>query len=341
MRQWVIALFVWVLAGNPLALCQQKGSFAAQPSQEAPPVIRAVTNLVLARFHVIRKNHYVDDLRPEHIQILQDGRPQQLVILEGPLSDERTIPVELVVLLDVSFSVVKQGLLNGSLLQKTVIAGLDEHAKISIYGHARRVRRFCGPTRDLSVLKKALSDARQFAHGGTLLYKSIQEVCRNAAESSRNTLRVMIVFSDGFETAEGHPDDALEVAKEFDIKLYPVVLGHQRLLERARRRAGLAGGRTSRLPRPGRGDRVHWLERRMEQFADLGARTGGRSFDPLVLNVQTIGAILQIVVADVRSEYVAGYYAQPSLKKGKHKVKVVLVDKSLGKIKGGRKEFTH
>ena len=49
--------------------------------------------------------------------------------------------------------------------------------------------------------------------------------------------------------------------------------------------------------------------------------------------------ILENVVAEVRTEYVVGYYPAQGVKKGKHKAKIVLADKSLGKLKGGEKEY--
>ena len=315
-------------------------------------VIRAEARLALTRFHVTHKGEYANDLLPDDIQVLQDGKPQELAVFEGPQTGPRTIPVELIFLLDVSLSVLRPGLLNESILKSTVLAGLDEHARISVYGFAQHLQRFCKPTRDLSVLKKALSDAYEFEHWGTRLYEVIAEVCRDSTVSDRNALRVMIIFSDGMETGEAKSKDAVKVAEEFDVKLYPVVLGHERVLQRTRMRNRAGGQQTAGLPGPNspsggrqnsinprRSQSLYWIESQMMRFADIGSKTGGRSFDPRELNAEAMASILQNIVAAVRSEYVVGYYTPSPLKKGKHKIKVVLRNKAKGKIKGGKKEF--
>jgi hypothetical protein len=88
-------------------------------------------------------------------------------------------------------------------------------------------------------------------------------------------------------------------------------------------------------------NRNYKREMQMKNFAEIGEETGGRSFDPPNLDENVMETILRLVVYDVRSEYVAGYYADANLKRGKHKVKVSLLKKSAGKLKGGEKEFVY
>ncbi|RPI29071.1 MAG: hypothetical protein EHM61_02845 [Acidobacteria bacterium] len=60
---------------------------------------------------------------------------------------------------------------------------------------------------------------------------------------------------------------------------------------------------------------------------------------PLVLNSETLQAILQTIVWEQNMEYIAGYYTQPLSKTGRRKVKVVLKNRSRGQVRGGEKEF--
>jgi VWFA-related protein len=364
----VSSVFLLIVLGLSVVSSGQQNP-STQGSQEPAPIFRLQTNLILTRFHVVKDNFYVDTIQQEDVRVLQDKRLQDLAVFEGPHTRDHTIPVEIVFVFDVSFSVIKPGLLNGRLLKEKVIDRLGNHVSISVYGFANRVKRFCEPTRDFKVLDQAINETLAFAGGGTRLYKSIEEVCRRVSDLTPTSLPVMVVLSDGLDTTKTKAKEALAVALETDMKLYPVVLGHLRSVQRAQASNSRArqnpdgswntgkGGAMATNPGGSRPEfrdsgvrvgspspaRSRNMERelRMEEFANLGKKTGGRSFDPREMNVTTLDTILQIVVDNVRSEYVAGYYASPRLKKGKHKVKVELREKKLGKVDGGEKEFVH
>lgn len=332
----------------------------APPAEEPGFVIRTETNLALVRFHVVHKNRYVVRLRPEDIELREDGAPRKVAIFEGP-STGRTVPVEVILLFDVSLSVDNLGLLDG--IQETIIKGIGDYAKVSVYAFANRVRRFTGPTRDLPALKAALNAAMRFAHGGTRLYEAITNT---AAEVSRNeaapATRLMIVFSDGFSTSKTKPEVAVKAARANGIALYPVVLGHQRLVDQDQARQAAAQNRqnSGHWGGGGRGGRgqagmnvgpeVRAMESRtrlmdkewqMREFSDIGPATGGRSFDPPILNELIVREILRMVVTEVRTEYVAGYYPPAGEKPRPRKVEVVLRNKNLGKIHGGKRDVVH
>ena len=363
-----LAIYIFCLLA--LSICPFNDTFAQQNhDQQIPetPIFRLQTNLILTRFHVVKDNFYVHNIKRENIRILQDKKAQQIAVFEGPLTRGHTITVEIVFVFDVSFSVIRPGLLNGRLLKEQVIDRLGDHVSLSVYGFAKQVKRFSEPTRDFEILDEAIHQTLAYAGLGTRLYQSIEEVCYTVRKLSPNSLPVLVVLSDGLDTTKAKAKDALAAALESDVKLYPVVLGHLM----ARQRSGNnkarqnsngswstgSGGRYATNPGGSRPEfrssgipsgnmnssRNRNLERelRMEEFAKLGRQTGGRSFDPLKMDTPSMEAILQIVVENVRSEYVAGYYAPPGLKKGKHKVKVLLNKKSLGKVDGGEKVFVH
>lgn len=319
-------------------------ALAQAPPQEPPAedpgfVIRTETNFALVRFHVVRKNKYVEQLRPEDIELREDGVPQKVALFEGP-STGRTVPLEVILLFDVSLSVANINLLNG--IHDTIIKGIGEHVSVSVYAFANRLRRFTAPTRDLAQLKTALDAALDYAHGGTRLYEAIMNTAADASRAgSGPSSRLMIVFSDGFSTSKTKPEAAVKAARAFGIPLYPVVLGHQRIAEQAR---SVGGGRRDigvnprALERQGRALEKEW---QMREFADIAAATGGRSFDPPFLNELMVREILKSVVRDVQAEYLAGYYPASGETRRLHKVEITLRDKKAGKIYGGTRTVVH
>ena len=151
----------------------------------------------------------------------------------------------------------------------------------------------------------------------------------------------MIVFSDGFATSKTKPEAAVKAARAAGIPLYPVVLGHQRVVQRGQIVTGGRGdiGVNPRaLERQGRAMEQEW---QMREFADTAAATGGRSFDPPVLSEIIVREILKSVVRDVQAEYLAGYYPAAAETRRLHKVEVVLRDKGAGKIYGGVRTVVH
>ena len=114
---------------------------------------------------------------------------------------------------------------------------------------------------------------------------------------------------------------------EFGIPIYPVVLGHADLAARK------AGGQ------------LGWPEMAemfMADFASLAELTGGRSFDPPVIDVAVVRQILAAMAGQVLCEYVVGF--QPEQSPGaprRHRIQVKLRSKDLGTLEGGFRTVTH
>lgn len=306
------------------------------PAEDPGFVIRTETNLAMVRFHVVRKNKYVEQLRPEDIELREDGQPQKVALFEGP-STGRTVPLEVILLFDVSLSISQVDLLAG--VQDTILKGIGEHVTVSVYAFANRLRRFTPPTRDIAKIKAALDGAMDYAHGGTRLYEAIMATAADASRAgSRPATRLMIVFSDGLATSKTKSEDAVKIARAHGIPLYPVVLGHLRVIQQGQvsGRPGFENPRA--LERQARAMDKEW---QMREFADTAAPTGGRSFDPPLLNEMVVREILKSVVRDVQTEYIAGYYPASGETRRTHKVEVVLRDKNAGKIYGGVRTVVH
>lgn len=97
------------------------GFAAAQTAPPAPPpdlIFRTDTNLAMVKFHVVQKSQYAEDIRVDDIQLLEDGQPQKIALFEGPGGTKRTVPVEVVLLFDVSLSVMYDNLLDSYAIQR-------------------------------------------------------------------------------------------------------------------------------------------------------------------------------------------------------------------------------
>ena len=331
------------LAGVVLATALCAG---AQPQPDV--VFRTETNLAMVKFHVVQKSQYANDIVPADIQLLEDGQPQKIALFEGPGQAKRTVPVEVILLFDVSLSVMDENLLDSYAIKDTVLNGLDGTVGVSVYAFGGKFKKFSGPTNSIDRLKEALEGAFGFANLGTPLYEAIQRSAKDAWETGGpNVARAMIIFSDGEATTKEKPGNAVKAANQCGVTLYPVILGHARAVKQAAQ-----GGNGASFPRPqnrnpqnpqanARMDRLRDKEAQMEEFASIGAPTGGRSFDPSMINNTMIKAILASVVAGVRYEYVAGFYPPSQGEKSAHKLEVKLVNKSKGKLTGGVATVVH
>ena len=316
---------------------------AAAAQQPGDVVFRTETNLATVRFHVIQKGRYADNLQVDDIQLLEDGRSQKVALFEGPGAARRTIPVEIILLFDVSLSVMNENLLDSYAIRDTVLNGLEGTVGVSVYAFAHRFKKFTGPTNSVETLKHALDGAYQFTHAGTPLYESIRKAAQDSWEAGGpNVARAMVIFSDGESTTKEKPENAAKAANQYGVTLYPVVLGHRRAQQIAQ-----AGG----PPMPGMGppnprqtarmDRLRDKEAQMAEFAGIAAPTGGRSFDPPMINNTILKTILAGVASGVRTEYVAGFYPAPGETKQPHKLEVKLVNRSKGKLAGGQTTIVH
>jgi VWFA-related protein len=324
------------------------------PAQETP-VFRASSSLGLVRFHVVQKNHYNTDLKPEDVILLEDGAPRQFTVFENAMAGTRTVPVEMTLLFDISGSVTGEGLLNPLTFKEALLDNL-QRVRIAVYGFDRKMKRYSGPTRDYAQLQTAfdalgtrgakgetielhLPPKRQAPPGGaTWLYEAVAEVSREAAGTPGDATRMVLVFSDGFPTTNSRPQDAAEVDRELGIPVYPVVLGHRRLTQQFE--AIQATRMPAERPSPVLGH-LTTLQNEIADFASLGELTGGRSFDPPEITLSVMRSILNTMVALVRTEYVVGFAPETSEAPRQHKLEIRLRDKAAGKVMGGTRTVVH
>ena len=334
---------------------------ADEPVGNPDLIITAESNLVVVPFHVYRNKSSINGLGAESFELLEDGVVQEIAFVEGPPADGgshvRTVPTEIIFLIDFSFSVMTPGLLDFTTIRNTMLEGLREDVMISVYGFASKLKRFTGPTRDPAKLQRALDLAYASEAGGSRVYEAIMQTARDASSGGGNVSRMMIVFSDGFSTTKLKPELVVGAANAFGIPIYPVVLGHDRIVKQAQ---GIRTGRMNIPINPGlrepgrrgpraaagasdRAARSRAQERRQMTFADFGPKTGGRSYDLDVINSKVMGRkSLKSLSTLAETEYIAGYYPKAVDEElTAHRVEIRLVSQEIGRMYGGRRTVLH
>ena len=318
-------------------------------------VITTESNLVIVPLHVYKNRKSVDGLGEESFELLEDGVVQEIAFVEGPSTDSgeaRAVPTEIILLLDVSHSVMKPGLLDIRAVRDSFIDGMRDNVLISVYGFADKLQRFTGPTRDVEKLQRALEMAFDSADGHTRVFEAIMQTLRDAANRGSNASRMLVVFSDGMSTTNLGTDLPARSALAFGIPIYPVVLGHKELTQIGSGHQALDSfyrRQNNRESWDQTDTRVQSPETRLRDrelnqkgFADLGVRTGGQSFDFKNPNSKATRALPQSLAKVAQSEYVVGYYpGQAGEQPTARRVEVRLKAKGVGKLYGGSRVVIH
>jgi len=300
------------------------------PQDKPVPTFGASTELVYVRFHVERKKgEYLDALKPEQVRVLEDGKPQPVVLLETPSTRERTVPPEVTLALDVSSSVMDAQLLDESLLREVLLATLGEQARVALCAFGGSLKCLTPPTRDSHALMEGFQQAIGFSvdqrREGTRLYQSIADLARKPAEGDKAAQRAIIVFSDGLDNKGGKMTAALDAAEAADVRIYTIALSQA--FQATHARMGPFGGSP---------DRAMYDYKKLD-FGRMAELTGGRNFEPATLDEKTLARVLHDIATEIAMENVVGYAPSGPPDGRKHKIKVELTDKSLGKVPDGER----
>jgi Ca-activated chloride channel homolog len=318
-----------ILIAPLLATASPQSPAPAPPAREVP-TFGTTTELVYVRFHVEKKGGYLDALKPDQIRVLEDGQPQKIALLETPATRERTVPPEVTLALDVSGSVMDDRLLDESLLKEVLFATLGEQARIGLCAFGGELKCLTPPTRDADALLNGFQQAIEFSHeqrrAGTRLYASLADLAKAPKEGDKAAQRALIVFSDGLDNKDGKMDKALDAALAADVRVYTIALSQS--FQATARTAG---------PFSAPPNRTMYDYKKLD-FGRLAELTGGRKYEPATLDQKDLAKVLHSIATEISMENVVGY--QPETASGaarKRKIKVELVDKSLGKISDGER----
>lgn len=337
------AALVPTTRSSVVASAQAPASAAQVP---AVPTFGVSTELVYVRFHVETKAGYVRDVKPAQIRVLEDGKEQKIALLETPSTRERTVAPEVTLALDVSGSVMDAKLLDEQLLRDVLFATLNEQATVGLCAFGGELRCPVAPTRDVDALLSGFRESIEFGYQqrntGTRLYRSLADIARAPAKGEKvQRQRALVVFSDGLENQGGKLDEAIRAAADADVRVYAIKLSQ------AFREQAIAGGPFGARPggggpgsggfggRPG-GTMYDYKKLELDELAE---RTGGRTFEPGTLEPAVLADILRKIATEITMECVVGYAPEGAPSGKRRKVKVEVVDKSIGKIPDGERTF--
>jgi len=300
----------------------------ATATPQEVPTFGATTELVYVRFHIERKGEYVGAVRPDQLKVFEDGKEQPIALLETPQTRQRTVPPEVTLALDVSSSVMDEHLLDEKMVKDVLFASLSSQARVGLCAFGGTLRCLTPPTRDPDAVLDGFQQAMRFAietrRSGTRLYASVADMIRNTRLGEK-AQRAIVVFSDGIDTEDGSVKDTIQAARDADVRVYAVTLSQ----------AFQATSRT--VPAFGQTPNRTYFDYKKLDLARLARESGGRDWEPGTIDEETLAKILREIGNEITMEIVVGYQPPGPPDGRKHKVKVQLLDKSLGKIQGGER----
>jgi hypothetical protein len=139
--------------------------FAQRTPQESLPSFNSESKLVLVSFNVVRGAYFAPDVKKDDVVLLQDGKPREFAIFEGPGSGSRP-PLELVLLFDT-----------------TTLPPPDSRIKVKTHWDREATYEFTkqwGDKESRSILEKAGADVRVSVYRYD--HDRLQGLCRSARD---------------------------------------------------------------------------------------------------------------------------------------------------------------
>jgi len=154
-----------------------------QAPPESSPTYHSETELVLTTFNVIRGIYFAPDVKPDDVVLLEDGKPRDFTIFEGP--GGRRPPLELALLFDTTTLPPPESKIEvawthwdrkatydftnhwGDAESRAVLekGGADVRVSVYRYDH-QQLQRLCGATSDPQTLTNAIHRLTEAIPGG-------------------------------------------------------------------------------------------------------------------------------------------------------------------------------
>jgi VWFA-related protein len=226
------------------------------------------------------EGNFVKGLREKDFTLLEDGKPQELVLF----SEEADAPIRVAFLLDVSGSMVFQDHL--AMARSGIRYFLDrlgDRDEVALLAFADgEVEVLAGFTSDRRAITDALLSRE--AYGQTALLDAVARAPGMVPRRGK-TRRAIVLFSDGVDNISRlAPGEAVRIARRTEVPVYSVGF-----LDRVERRRADMGA---------------------EALQRFSSETGGQVFladDPYAVNRAS-----RAVVDELKHTYVLGYYPSPS-----------------------------
>lgn len=311
-----LARTIFVAATNAVLVFSLFGAGVAQPqkpvqqnpdknkkSQEEPQEDQAIklgTQLVTVPFNVTdKKNRYINDLSKDDIDVIEDGKPQQVFSFER----QTDLPITIAMLIDISGSqefTLPQERAAGQRFFRRVLRPKKDLAAVVTFEHESVLVQDL--TSDIEKLYRALDDVRIPAQtvtsgrpggtppinnsgvGSTALYDSIYSVSSDLLRREAGR-RVIILVTDGQDTSSSvKMREAIERTWRSEIIVYSIGIGGPEW--------GIDTGTLKKI----------------------AAETGGRAFFPR--NEEDLDKAYAQIDEDLRSQYVLAYTPSNGAKDG-------------------------
>jgi Ca-activated chloride channel family protein len=288
------------------------------PPQQAPPVIRTVSQLVqLVAAVTDRHRAFITDLNESDFHILDNGQSEQI----SYFSRQTDLPLRIALLLDTSNSIRERLHFEQDAsidFLTDVVRRNKDMAFVMTFDNAPEVVQ--DYTGDMDLLTQAIE--RQRAGGGTALNDAIYAASQRlvtappAPGSDPAVRHVLVVFSDGDDNLSDHAvSEALEMAQRAGVAIYAISTNTDWV--------ALEGSE--------KGDeKVHKSfkshgEELLQNFAD---QTGGRAFFPY--KTDDLAVSFQDIGAELRSQYLLAFRPETLVADGSfHILKVTTSRKDL------------
>lgn len=283
------------------------------------PSFSTEVSVALVPFQVERSGgKLVTDLKDDDVVVMEGEEARQAKVFAVGGRQADAMPVDITLLYDRSGSMRAGTGWDPEIFRKGL---LDEFptARIAVYGFSEKLIRLTAHTRDEAVLLRALSQLNTVPPAGTPLYFAVAETIRRF-DRKRPAVRILAVFSDGLDSGSDVTfAEAMREAQAAGVSIYPVVVASA---------APLPPGASRKKKGTGVGPMMARVGSAM-QFRHL-ADSGGQDLSATP-GMGTLPMLLREVTKKLRDSYVAAY--QPG--EGERKVRVVLRDRSRGKVIGG------
>ena len=210
---------------------------------------------------------YVPGLSQDAFEILDEGKPQPITIFEAD-----SAKLACAIVLDTTGSMQKS--LPG--VKNAIARFIDEFREpdaVSVYTFSDNLRCLQPFTEDKRMARQAIFSTR--ANGQTALFNALSQVIGDL--EGANGKRTVLLFTDGDDNASAiNAAAVITHARKAGVPIYAVA----------------SGGALDN-------------KRLLEQLAELGESTGGRSFE--LKNPKDAGEVFAEIMADLRHTYLLAY----------------------------------
>jgi VWFA-related protein len=295
--------------------------------QESDEVVRVETNLTNIFFTAADSSkRFINNLRKEDIQILEDGQPQEIFTFQQNLD----LPLSIAILIDTSLSESRtlpdEKAAARSFVEAVMRPDKDEAAIVSFTGDVTLEQGFTG---NLDRLRRAIdrvefvppsgyigggvvvggtppiSDQNQILAGSTAIWDAVWASSNDLlAASADNVRRTIILLTDGEDTiSQVKMHEAIERAQKADALIYAIGIGDS-----------YQGGVD------------------MGSLRKITEQTGGRAYFPRS-ETELRSAFAQIQ-RDLREQYLVAYSPSNKARDGSYrKIQIEVIDPDLRKQK--------